>query len=144
MISSSLSDADKLKEVKRKVLSNLLSNGNGTDYNSRQTVMEVSGESYQIDKDGEWTISSLSTQVDSEGKVSTDARMREKLGCLRNAAAQLPLHEHIIPEAFESHDDKLCVPRQLAVLLQKSLEVIADSFDELLGSSDWMSEGICA
>ncbi len=144
MISSSLSDADKLKEVKRKVLSNLLSNGNGTDYNSRQTVMEVSGESYQIDKDGEWTISSLSTQVDSEGKVSTDARMREKLGCLRNAAAQLPLHEHIIAEAFESHDDKLCVPRQLAVLLQKSLEVIADSFDELLGSSDWRSEGICA
>ena len=80
--------------MKRKVLANLLSNGNGTDYAGRQTVMEVSGESYQIDTDGEWLISSLSTQVDDQGHVSTEARMREKLGCLRNAAAQLPLHEH--------------------------------------------------
>ena len=144
MIASSLSDSEKLREVKRKVMSSLLSNGNGTDYAGRQTVMEVSGELYQIDTDGEWLISSLSTQVDAEGHVSTDARMREKLGCLRNASAHLPLHEHIIEEAFVMHDDKLCVPRQMAVLLQKSLEVIADSFDELLGSSDWRGEGICA
>ena len=144
MVSSSLSDAEKLREVKRKVMSNLLSNGNGTDYNSRQTIMEFSGESYQIDTDGDWLTSSLSTQVDAEGKASTDARMREKLGCLRRAAAHLPLHEHIIEEAFEMHDDKLCVPRQLAVLLQKSLEEIADSFDELLGTSEWRTEGICA
>ena len=77
--------------------------------------MEVSGESYQIDTDGDWLISSLSTQLDSEGNVSTDARMREKLGCLRNAAAHLPLHEHIIEESFEFHDDRLCVPRGLAI-----------------------------
>ena len=144
MVSSSLSDAEKLREVKRKVMSNLLSNGNGTDYNSRQTIMEFSGESYQIDTDGDWLISSLSAQVDAEGKVSTDARMKEKLGCLRRAAAHLPLHEHIIEEAFEMHDDMLCIPRQLAILLQKSLEEIADSFDELLGTSEWRTEGICA
>ena len=94
MVSSSLSDAEKLKEVRRKVMSSLLSNGNGTDYGGRQTVLEFSGESYQIDADGDWLISSLSTQVDAEGHVSVDSRMREKLCCLRNAAAQLPLHEH--------------------------------------------------
>lgn len=51
---------------------------------------------------------------------------------------------NIIPEAFEIHDDRLCVPRQLAILLKKSLQELMDSFDELLGQTEWRSEGISA
>ncbi|CAE8648738.1 unnamed protein product [Polarella glacialis] len=66
------------------------------------------------------------------------------LGRLRNAAAILPYHEHLLEEAFEQHDDMLCVPCQLSLLLGRSMKEICASFDDLLGMEQWRAEGICA
>ena len=118
MASQALTPTERVAEVKKKVLAGLV-NG-GVSSGGRQTLMEISGETIQLDRDGTWLISVLTTSVDAAGVVSTEARIKERLGCLRNAASFLPYHEHILPEAFETHNDKLCVPRQLAVLLSKS------------------------
>ena len=77
MVSSALSEADMAREVKRKVLASLLEGGGIVGSGGRQTLMEISGEAYQLDRDGEWTISSLSTEVNGEGEVTNETRMRE-------------------------------------------------------------------
>jgi hypothetical protein len=43
--------------------------------------------------------------------------------------------------AFEENDDCLCVPRQVAVLLHKTLQEICESFDELL-EEGWQEIGV--
>ena len=59
-----------------------------------------------------------------------------------NSAAFLPhAPEYFLDAAFEDHADCLCVPRQLAILLGKSLEQIYDSFDEIL-EEGWQNEGV--
>ena len=46
-----------------------------------------------------------------------------------------------LDEAFEEHDDALCVPRQMAVLLNKPLNWMIDSFSEILDEG-WRSVGV--
>ena len=60
---------------------------------------------------------------------------------LRSAAAHLPHPELICESAFEAHDDKLCVPRQLAELLRRSLHEVCDSFDAALHGPEWRAVG---
>ena len=69
-------------------------------------------------------------QVVNDAAVTT-TRMQRPLGVLRGACSQLPFHEQILDEAFEEHDDKLCVPRQLAVLLKMSLQDTCAAFDNI-------------
>ena len=110
----------------------------------RQTLMEISGEAYLLDRDAEWLISSLATEVNGQGAVTHETRMREILGCLRNAAAQIPYPDLVLEAAYEMHDDKLCVPRQLAILLGRPLRELCESFDDLLGTDSWRSAGLAA
>ena len=46
--------------------------------------------------------------------------LRQRMRGLRSASFQLPCEEDVLPSAFE--DKPLCVPRQLAELLQLSVE----------------------
>ena len=142
MSSQGLTAAERIKEVKKKVLAGLTDGG--ISVGGRQTLMEISGETFQLDREGAWLISELTTTVDDQGAVSTEARINQRLGVLRDAASFLPYHEQILEQAFEKHDDMLCVPRQIAILLGKSLASISASFDDLLGSPQWRSEGISA
>ena len=58
------------------------------------------------------------------------------------AAAFIPKADMVIPEAWQVHDDKLCVPRQLEALLDGwTLEALCDEFDRLL-DRPWREEGI--
>ena len=67
----------------------------------------------------------------------------EPLGALPPSCGEfLPFPEQIIPEAWERHDDKLCVPRQLAVILGKSLENVMLEFEDL--GPGWESVGVSA
>ena len=54
---------------------------------------------------------------------------------------QLPCEEDVLPRAFE--DKPLCVPRQLAELLQLSVEEVCADFDAML-RHDWRRLGISA
>ena len=59
-----------------------------------------------------------------------------------SSAAFLPHdQEAYLPEAFEVHEDRLRVPRQLAALTRKTLEEVWDSFDGLL-ESGWQKIGV--
>ena len=144
MSSQGLSPAERVQEVKKKVLASLLGAGGVVGACGRQTLMEVSGEAFQLQRDGQWLISELTTSVNEEGAATTEARIMERLGGLRNAAALLPYSDQVLEEAFEEHGDFLCVPRQLGILLGRSLTEMCGSFDDLLGSKLWREDGICA
>ena len=60
---------------------------------------------------------------------------------LRSVSFQLPCEEDVLPSAFE--DKPLCVPRQLAELLQLSVEEVCADFDAVL-RHDWRRLGISA
>ena len=71
----------------------------------------------------------------------TSAVMRQPLGAGPiNCASFLPYPELIVQSAFETHDDKLCVPRQLAKVLGVSLSETISYFDEFL--SNWQERGV--
>ncbi len=144
MSSQGLSPAERVAEVKKKVLAGILGAGGVVGANGRQTLMEISGEAFQLQRDGQWLISELSTSVGTGGGVTTEARIMERLGGLRNAAVHLPYPDHILEEAFVEHGDRLCIPRQLGILLNRSLDEMCESFDDLLGGPAWREEGLCA
>ena len=62
-------------------------------------------------------------------------------GALRSVSFQLPCEEDVLPSAFE--DKPLCVPQQLAELLQLSVEEVCADFDAML-RHDWRRLGISA
>ena len=74
--------------------------------------------------------------LDPEGETLLRQRMRG----LRSVSFQLPCEEDVLPSAFE--DKPLCVPRQLAELLQLAWRGCAD-FDAML-RHDWRRLGISA
>ena len=94
--------------------------------------MEISGETFTYDREGEWLISEMTTTI-QDGEAVTSASLRQPLGASPvSCAAFLPFPELIVECAFDSHDDKLCVPRQIAAVLGKSLAETISWFDEFL------------
>ena len=120
MQNDALSEQDKVRNVKAQVLEqfSVLRSVGG-----RTVIHEESDETYFLDRNRDWKISSQTMQV-INNSVVTETRMQRPLGVLRSACSQLPFYEQILEEAFEDHgpDDKLCVPRQLAVLLKMSMQ----------------------
>ena len=97
--------------------------------NGRTVLMEISDETFNYDRNGEWQISSLTTSVNADGHSTTEAAMRQPLaGKPLACAAFLSYRGQIIDCAFEDHDDCLCVPRQLAAVLNEPPEDIVEYF----------------
>ena len=67
--------------------------------------------------------------------------LRQRMRGLRSVSFQLPCEEDVLPSAFE--DKPLCVSRQLAELLQLSVEEVCADFDAML-RHDWRRLGISA
>ena len=107
-------------------------------------LLEVSGETYTYNRDGEWQISSMATEAGRDGEAIVDVAIRQPMAGLRSCAAQLPYPEQILPEAFEEHPDKLCVCRQLAALLKRPMQAIVDTFYALKEGDEWMQHGLSA
>ena len=92
--SSALTREQAAARVRSRVLREL-----GLRTQGGQTVlMEVSGETYLYDRDGEWLISSMSTTTDAAGNQDTEVLLRQPMAALRSAAAHLQL---ICESAFE-------------------------------------------
>ena len=83
----------------------------------------------------------LTTAV-QDGAAATEAVMCQPLGSL-SCAAFLAHAEHIVDSAFESHDDMLCVPRQLADVLGVNMDEAISYFDEML-EPGWQQRGMAA
>ena len=45
--------------------------------------------------------------------------------------SELPFAEHLCAQAFEDHDDQLCVPRQVAALLVLDFGMNCNEFEAL-------------
>ena len=73
-------------------------------------------------------------------RTEVETLLRQRMRGLRSVSFQLPCEEDVLQSAFK--DKPLCVPRQLAELLQLSVEVRAD-FDAML-RHDWRRLGISA
>ena len=79
----------------------------------------------------------VSTQSTPETPERRWTLLRQRMRGLRSVSFQLPCEEDVLPRSFE--DKPLCVPRQLAELLQLSVE----DFDAIL-RHDWRRLGISA
>ncbi|WP_353213255.1 AAA family ATPase [Rhodovarius sp.] len=132
-------------------------------------IGQMSDESYAYDDSRPWSLTEMSTKL-TDGRlvtrVSTHGQMTTRIGNAtqtvrsnfssmprhmsqmdvpaghRGQASFLPFPDDVLPEAFETHPDRLCVPRQLAVLLRISFEYLCSDFDLLLGGSGWRDVGI--
>ena len=51
--------------------------------------MELSGEAYLYDREGEWLSSSMSTTTDAAGNQDTEVLLRQPMAGLRSAAERL-------------------------------------------------------
>lgn len=136
---NSIPEETRIARVKSHVLSQLAirSSGGGS------ILAEVSGETFTYMRDGQWLISALSTVV-QDGEAVTSAVMRAPLGAGPiGCAAFLPYPEHICDAAWESHDakDKLCVPRQVAQVLNINLDEAISYFDDML-EPGWEDVGV--
>ena len=61
--------------------------------------------------------------------------MRQPLGSGPLSCAAFFAHaDHIVDSAFETYDDKLCVPKQLADVLGVGLDEAISCFDEFSSS----------
>ena len=127
LASDALHEAQQINRVKSYVLKEL---GLQTQ-NGRTVLIEISDETFSYDRNGEWQISSLTTSVNADGSSTTEAAMRQPLaGKPLACAAFLPYPDQIVDCAFEDHDDCLCVPRQLAAVLNEPLEDIVEYFNQ--------------
>ena len=103
-------------------------------------ILQLSDETYFLDPEGHWVVSTQSTRY-RNSRTEVETLLRQRMRGLRSVSFQLPCEEDVLPSAFE--DKPLCVPRQLAELLQLSVEEVCADFDAML-RHDWRRLGISA
>ncbi len=139
LASDALNEAQKINRGKSYVLKEL---GLQTQ-NGRTVLMEISDETFSYDRNRERQISSLTTSVNADGTSTTEAAMRQPLaGKPLACAAFLPYPDQIVDCAFEDHDDCLCVPKQLAAVLNEPLEDIVEYFNQCFETDAWQQPGV--
>ena len=142
-----LTQAQREASVRSQVLGQLQVRTEG----GRTVLLEISGETYYYDGSRPWHIDELVTEPGEHGPV---VNYRERVldaprannrrvvmaGPVANAAF-VPHADQVLDVAWEEHPDKLCVVRQLAVLLGRGQQEICEHFDRLL-EGPWRDEGI--
>ena len=103
-------------------------------------ILQLSDETYFLDPEGHWVVSTQSTRY-RNSRTEVETLLRQRMRTLTSVSFQLPCEEDVLPSAFE--DKPLCVPRQLAELLQLSVEEVCADFDAML-RHDWRRLGISA
>ena len=140
LASDMLSETQKINRVKSFVLKEL-----GLQTQNGMTVLqEISDETFSYDRNGEWQISSLTTNVNPDGTATTEAAMRQPLagGKPLACAAFVPYPDQIVDCAWEDHNDCLCVPRQLAYLLNEPMQDIVEYFNQFFEGTNWQQTGV--
>ena len=126
---------------------------------SGDTIFDISGERYLLDDSTRaWDITTMATRRDpgaapgargtpvttvTNGRVQDaqqPGQLAQRLGH-RGQASQVPFPDDVLPEAWEEHGDRLCVPRQLARLLGYTFEDLCLDLDTFLDPS-WRDEGV--
>ena len=90
MMSNLYTEQEKISRIKSDVLTQLQENTEG----GKQILMQMSGETYYYDRDGEWQISQMSTKTRADGSVNTQVLLRQPLGVLDLVSCMAPLPFH--------------------------------------------------
>ena len=134
--SSGLSDQQAHARVKEAALRQLDSPNDG------DPIMELSQEVYRYDAIRDWAFSKQTLEV-VDNRAQVQVALRQPMGALREISYQLYNGSEILPSAFEARNDKLCVARQLAELLQLPLPEVLSDFDAICDKG-WEERGITA
>eukprot|EP00439_Symbiodinium_sp_Y106_P020317 s8192_g2.t1 len=134
--SNGLSDQQAHARVKEAALRQLDNPSDG------DPIMEVSQEVYRYDATRDWAFSKQTLEV-VDNRAQVQVSLRQPMGALREISYQLYNGSEILPSAFEARDDKLCVARQLAELLQLPLPEVLSDFDAICDKG-WEQRGITA
>jgi hypothetical protein len=133
MLNETMSEADRAEAVKAMVAAQINADG---------IIAEISSEVYHYDPDGQWELSEMVTNPSlNPADDPVTSIMHRPLGALTSAAAFLCHPEHILPEAWEEHDDRMCVIRQVAVLLHRPFEFVHAQFDNVCAPG-WTERGV--
>jgi hypothetical protein len=144
-VNEGLSTQDQAREIKASVFSEWPALGT---VDGMVALHQESDETYLYDRTRDWKLSSMTSRI-VNNEIVTETRMRRPLGVLRrplgvlrSACVHLPHHELLLDEAFEEHNDLLCVPRQLSVLMRQRLEEVCESFDNICENPNWRQVGV--
>ncbi len=119
-----------------------------------KVILEISGETYEYDEGGEWDVNRMATTPNAGGTPVTTVRfhmpMRRAMAPLqvhqplghRGQASFVPFPDDVSDVAWEEHSDRLCCPRQLAVLTQVSLATLCADMDGFLDGAAWQNIGL--
>ena len=134
--SSGLSDQQAHARVKEAALRQL------DNPNDGDPILELSQEVYRYDATRDWAFSKQTLEV-VDNRAQVQVSLRQPMGALREISYQLYNGSEILPSAFQARDDKLCVARQLAELLQLPLPEVLSDFDAICDKG-WEQRGITA
>ena len=98
--------------------------------NDGDPIMELSQETYRHDATRDWAFSKQTLEV-VDNRAQVQVALRQPMGALREISYQLYNGSEILPSAFEVRNDRLCVARQLAELLQLPLPEALSDFDAI-------------
>ena len=107
-------------------------------------LLSHSDETWYFDSTGEFKISEETIGVDSETKqpVAYVNALERPLGTSPVQDPSFLLFRHILPQAFENHNDRLCVPRQIAQLLKREIGEVIRELQQLTPND--VEEGVSA
>ena len=120
-------------------------------------LYEASGEEWRLDPEGAWQISTMVTERNIETflPVTTSMLQQSMSDAMDRIAGHLaydvPHASHLLPEALQVHADRLCVPRQVAKIMERDLGYVCESLDEIAATiydeetpfvGHWREEGV--
>ena len=112
-------------------------------------LYEASGEQWTLTDARPWRVSTSVTEVlhptdpndpnpGASLPITTSTLGQSMTQALDRIAGHLtydiPHAQYLLPEALQVHADRLCVPRQVAVILSRDLESVCDAFDEVVAA----------
>jgi hypothetical protein len=133
-VAATLSQAQRDAEIRRRV-NELFPDG---------LLAEFSGETIKIDAGRPWQISEMTTSPsDARPRVEITDR---PLGVNPKGLSTLLFPEHVCPLAFEDHNDRLCVARQIAHIMGYAFDDVLAEFDQIeldmYNTTEWRANGI--
>ena len=99
-------------------------------------LYEASGEEWRLDPEGSWQISKMITRLDATSLPVTTSMLQQSMSDAMDRIAghlsyDVPHAIHLLPEALQTHADRLCVTRQVAKIMERDLGYVCEALDEI-------------
>ena len=120
-IALDLDEDSRYAKIKSLVMAELTDAANGA------ALLSHSDETWYYDPNGDFKISEETIGVEGKQPVAYVNALEKSLGTNPVQDPSFLLFKQLLPQAFENHNDRLCVPRQIAHILKRDMgDVIRD------------------